>query len=312
MKTFDLAWGNPYFLTELLAKQYNQPFIKQDIASMVYCEDDGMEKTIENVKNVIKQTVGLEYKHILITPGATHAINSCLRHYKRKGKDHVLTTYYGYPFYSDMISKTGMTRVPGLTSEYPIPSTVVMVDSPSNPFGTQHEKRCHVWDSVYHNSIYTNLLKKYPRHDVMVGSFSKLLGIAGARIGWIATDKPLLFEALRMENLHDTATISVPSQNLVNDVLNKINLNNFMTLGKKSLNDNRWELSKIEYLFDGQKVQESGMFYCAKADKKAKETLDRSFVKYVELDDEYVRISMGQTNRLTQEAVGKILKTDGK
>lgn len=313
----DLGWGNPYFLANLLDQEYNQSLKLNNISSMVYGPDEGVGILIDLVKQLIKETTGLKYEHVLITPGATSGINSCLRYFKNsKNSEYVVTGKYGYPFYGEMIKKAGLEKINRLRELATVGSrTVVLCDSPSNPFGTQldlnHLDCSHtVWDSVYHNRIYTNDLTTYPNHDIMVGSLSKLLGIAGVRIGWIALNKPFLYEMLKAENLYENATVSIPSQNLAIDILEKIDIQDFMLKGKVKLDNNRNELSRLSGLFSNQPVQEKGMFYCAKADKKLRDLIDRAGVSIVSLDDEYVRISMGQTNEITKKAVNAILKGD--
>ena len=319
MKRYNLSWGNPYFLTKLLDESYTQSLKLNDISSMVYGPDEGVQEMIDLVKYSIKETTGLKYDHILIVPGATSGINSCLRYFKNsKGKDLVITNKYGYPFYDEMIKKAGLERFDELKSIVEVGTrSIVLVDSPSNPFGTQIKEGLDfvspskiIWDSVYHNIIYTTDLITYPQHDIMVGSFSKLLGVAGTRIGWIATNKPFLYEMLKAENLYETATVSIPSQNLLIDILEKLDLQKFMLNGKRILDNNRGELARLSSLFSNQPVQETGMFYCAKADQKLRDLIDRAGVDIVSLDEEYVRISMGQTNEVTKAAVDAILKED--
>lgn len=312
-KEYNFAWGNPYFLLEILDRQYTQSLVLNDIKSMAYGPDEGLEETIDAVRYTIKKTMGLEYKHILITNGATQGINTILRCLAKNGAKHVLTGKYGYPYYGNMIEKAGLNRIKGLDSTFPATTTIKLIDSPCNPFGEQVRGSWGtntVWDSVYHNNVYTNNLTKKPSHSVMVGSFTKLLGIAGARVGYIATNSEKEYKMYKNESLYDLATISIPSQNLIIDILNNIDLDDFVKRGNLSLCDNREEFSKIRHIFDNQQVQETGMFYCVKADKKAIDLLDKCGIIFIRLDDEYIRLSLGQTNNLTKNAINAILKGD--
>ena len=114
------------------------------------------------------------------------------------------------------------------------------------------------------------------------------------------------------ECLKDLATVSVPSQRLIVDILTKVDLERFMGLGKTYLNYNREEFQKIEFLFDGQPIQEVGMFYCAHAEKKALEVLDKCGINYVDLGSSYIRLSLGQTGKITREGIKAIIKETGK
>lgn len=316
-KEFDLAWGNPYFLLEILDNHISNKLQYQDIAEMNYAPDLGIERLREFTKNVIAEVTGLKYNNVIITAGATQALNSIMRYERQNNIETVLMNKYGFPFYSDMVRNSGLirqdiTKKISWTSDYILNNSMIVLDSPSNPLGKQDiliHPRVY-WDAVYHSKIYNADMSIIPRHKAFVGSYSKLLGLSGARIGWIATDDDFLFERLSDVVLKDTATISVPSQNLLLSVLEQINLNWFLHSGKRSLDNNREEINRIKHIFDGQEVPEVGMFYCVKAEQKAVDTLKKAHVKFTRLDEDTIRISLGQRNMLTLQAVESILKED--
>ena len=316
IKIFDFSWGNPYFLLEILNGLYRQKLNPYDIKNMVYGPDAGFDDLRRITKKIIKQTTGLEYKHVIITNGATHGINIVLQLLKRQEAPikTVVTTQYGYPFYEDMIKHKELGRKRDLLyggSE----KFVRLIDSPSNPEGQQvrfGDPSIDIWDAVYHNEIYTNDLTTYPAHHFFISSYSKLLGVTGARVGFVATNNMATHLMLKNEILKDLATISVPSQRLIVDILEKVDINRFTGLGKAYLNYNREEFQKIEYLFDNQRVQEKGMFYCAFADKKCLELLEKCGINYVSLGENYIRLSLGQTGSVTRAGIKTILKEDGK
>lgn len=314
---FDLSWGNPYFLLEILDRHVANKLQYQDIAEMNYAPDLGIDKLREATKDIVTETTGLKYKHLLITAGATQALNSIMRFERKNDVETVLMNQYGYPFYTDMVVNSGLRRqsiAEGLkaASTYFKEHSMVILDSPSNPMGHQN-LASHpnlYWDAVYHSKIYNANMAAVPTHKAIIGSYSKLLGLSGARIGWIATDDYDLFMKLSDVVLKDTATVSVPSQNLLLSVLNQLNLEWFLNVGRKSLDSNREELSRINHLFDGQEVPEVGMFYCVDAHPKAVSTLNKASVKFTQLDEQKIRISLGQRNMLTLKAVEAILKED--
>jgi aspartate/methionine/tyrosine aminotransferase len=318
---YDYGWGNPYFLLEILDNTYaSSSFSMGSVQSMIYGPYEGIPGLIQETHRVIKLLTGLEYKHILITNGASNGINTILRHFKARGGNIVYTTKYGYPSYEGMIKGAGLVRTRDLNAA-PLEigampnQTIRLIDSPENPFGehfTGGDAGADIWDAVYHNKIYTHKLYAMPSHRIHVGSYSKLLGVAGARVGFIAVNEPLLYDALVQESRNDLTGPSRPSQYYVLDILKKIDLDDFMTQGREYLCYNKEEFQKIEYLFDGQKVNEIGMFYCAKADDKALQLLDRVGASYVKLDNETIRLSMGQTKDIVKNGIRAILKGDGK
>ena len=320
----DFGWGNPHFLLEILDKKLGGINYFPDIRKMSYGPYEGIEALISKTHETILKTTGQKYSHILITNGASSAINLLLRKFKAQGGRDILTTQYGYPSYEEMIKRAGLKRVRGLDTlqvnlglSHDLMSNISMrlIDSPENPMGEQFtggDPTTDIWDGVYHNNIYTNQLHLQPKHKYFVGSYSKLLGLAGCRIGFIAMNDPIAYEGLLAESRNELTGISRPSQELVVNILGRLDLDRFMLDGKESLNDNKYEFQKIEYLFDGQRVNEVGMFYCAKVDPKAIQLLDGVGVGYVMLDDETIRLSMGQTNQITKDGIKAILKKDGK
>lgn len=316
---WDLGWGNPYFLLDILKNTMSNKFL-HNIEDMNYGPYEGNSKIIEQTHQVIKETTGQEYNHILMTNGASGALNLILRRFRAKGGEKVYTTQYGYPSYGSFISRAGLERIRDLNScplSLGIGNNLHMrlIDSPENPLGTQYtlgNPDIDIWDSVYNNQIYTKKTRIIPKHKFMVGSYSKLLGLAGARLGFIATNDPLAYEDLKIESRAEYTGISKPSQDMIGHILTSIKLDKFMQYGNEDLCYNKEEFQKIEYLFDGQEVNEVGMFYCAKADPKAVDLLDRVGIGYVRLDEETIRLSMGHTKKTTKEAIKAILTGDGK
>lgn len=312
----DLGWGNPYFLLEILQNTYGPILVGHDLDSLEYGPDIGFPELIGLTRQVIKESMGMDYKHVIITAGATQAINSILRYEKLNGKSKVVMTEFGYPFYSDMVKYSGLKRLQLATKEAwkaeKAGEAFCVIDSPDNPFGKQtgRDGGDVYWDAVYHNMIYNADMDVYPNSKAVVGSYSKLLGVSGTRIGWIATNDSELFTDLSDVVLKDTATVSVPSQKLMINLLSKLDLSYFMVRGKMRLDDNRDDLSNIEHIFDNQLVPDCGMFYCVDADKKAIEILNKANVKFTRLTDEKIRLSLGQTRSVTSDAVGSILLED--
>lgn len=325
-KRFDYAWGNPYFLLDILDGMYKVSN-SSDIKSLTYGPYEGTPELIEATFKVIRKLTDGFPTYILITNGASSAINLLLRRFKANGGQVVQTTQYGYPSYEEMIKRAGLTRLRGLekpqlnlglSRDMRSHTHVRLIDSPENPTGQQYDSRTggsfngDIWDAVYHNPIYTKRKMIQPRHQFFVGSYSKLLGIAGARIGFIATDDKAAYEELLVESRNELTGISRPSMDMVVDILQKVDLDLFMERGFQDLCYNKEEFQKIEYLFDGQEVNQVGMFYCAKIHPTAKDLLDRVGVEYVMLDEETIRLSMGQTKQVVKDGIKAILKEDRK
>lgn len=310
-----MGWGNPYFLLEVLRCHkdiVSSSFVTRDLS---YGPDQGMEDLIHLTRKIIKHTTGLHYKHILITHGATGAINSTLRYMASTGVNEVCTGKFGYPFYDEMIRKAGLNRRKTLVLPRPPHKSIRLVDSPSNPEGKQTpfgSPWSDIWDSVYHNKIYTDDLETIPDHLIMVGSYSKLLGVTGARVGWLATNDKEAFDAIAKDHLYELATISLFSQQAIINILRNLDLDQVMTMARRDLDSNKTQMQKLEYIFDNQPVQKVGMFYLAQADKAAKKLLEKCDVKYVDLGEDYVRLNVGQSKDMVDQLILRIHKEDKK
>ena len=318
MKELDLGWGDPHFLLEILGKTYSPP-MGSSLApqNCTYAPECGDETLLRYVRDITEHTTGLKYKYYLITNGATQALNTVMRVWKdRYCHKNVVTSQLGYPYYPDMVGKTDLNYVKTDLKTYEADEKdIILVDSPSNPLGDQSARTFFtntVWDAVYHNQIYNACPAIKPVHKAYVGSFSKLLGLTGARVGWIATNDICEFDDFRRDSLMENATVSKLSQKYVKNVLEGIDLIEFMRLGKNSLDQNREELQKLSSLL-GSNVQEKGMFYSAEVDLKMYELFQRAEVKFVPLsyDDKLlIRLNIGQTNDILKKAVKAIQKTD--
>lgn len=312
-REINLSWGNPYFLLEILKNMYQPPLTPVNVGGLSYPPKDGLPELKELTKKVIKKNTGLDFKHILITNGATSALNTILRFEK---PDKVHTGEYGYPLYDRIIEDNGMRRIKDLHHTGLSTSYMRLIDSPSNPEGIQMaagNKKTDIWDAVYHNKVYTDDLKTFPNEfKYLVGSYSKMLGVAGCRVGYIATNNMFLNKLLHQQNWKDLAGVSTLSQNLIIHLLKNLDLDRFMNRGSLYLCYAREEFQKIEYLFDGQPVNQKGMFYCAKTTAKMMDFFTDCGIVYTELDQNTMRLSMGNTLKNTKEAINRVLKKDGK
>lgn len=325
MVKLDLSWGNPYFLLEILSHTYQpKTFEKPNIKTLIYEEDLGNRFLIDYCKKITLDVTDIHYKYILITNGATQAINTIFRSWnKLYSKNTVVTNKLGYPFYSRMISKSNLERKEVNIKKHITKSNeITLIDSPSNPLGLQYSTTpdaktylgcgTTLFDAAYHNRIYNANLFEKPPHDVFVGTFSKLLGIAGARVGWLATNNKKEFDSFVADSLYENATVSKVSQSLVKDILDTIDINNFMNMGRMSLDNNRHILQHIAPLL-GTDVQEKGMFYCAQADERIFDIFYKANIHFVQFEndgDRFIRLNLGQTSDILIEAIKRIGKAD--
>ena len=199
MKTYPLTWGESITVRQRFIEVFGSPFILGDkqLEECSYVPFVGDAELIELTKKVIKRQTGREYDHILLTNGATGAINVALRAYRQQGYMAAVTRPGPYfSLYPSMIKHSGLEHSTDQGERDPY---VRLIDSPSNPLGEvlstlENWTVPTIWDSVYHTNCYTPGGLAVPCHEVAVGSYSKLTGLNGIRVGWVATNDPILYE----------------------------------------------------------------------------------------------------------------------
>jgi aspartate/methionine/tyrosine aminotransferase len=326
MEEFKFCWGEPYCVREALKHYYKRKTFKQiDIDRITYQVYDGNPELVRLTKDFVKETTGIEYKYLIITHGATGAVNIVLRSLQKKhGYKNCYTHRYYFPFYSNIIAKNNYKHKLGLYRDHETQlkekDTLALVDSPSNPAGdfllyTDNHNNI-IWDSVYHNTVFINTIPVKPDHRVNCGSYSKAFGITGSRIGWIATNSESDYNLFKDENMYETCSLSYFSQDFVLDLMQNTDVPAFMRASRYRVNNNREQFDRICYLFDGQAVPENGMFYAVWASPYTIKLLDKLNIKSVEMDksgnDRFLRFNLAQTNEITTKAIRYILREDGK
>lgn len=321
---FNLAWGHSVAVRQAFLETYHGNMIvfsHDALMKFDYPTHEGDAELVEITRNVIRRQVGRSYKHVLLTNGATGGVVISLRAYFEQGKSWCLTRkapfYVRYP---DMIAASGLTQVDEsgyLPDEI---NTVVLVDIPSNPLGIRtpiewYPSMPTILDGVYYSPIYMPRLEHLPEHDVMVGSYSKLLGLNGIRIGWIATDDSLLYERLKVLVASEYCGLSIPSTEIIKNTLFEFNWDQFERSAKSRLDCNREEWSKLERFFGGTEVVPVGMFYYAPMDRKCKSLMEESNVIWTKgsdlgTHDGFGRFNLGQDPALIKRAVQEILIQD--
>lgn len=260
---------------------------------------------------------GKQYKHVIITNGATGALNTVLR---------VLTSitsdvYYGEPtcsHYRELISRAQGYAIPYSPDEPVEESCVFLIDSPSNPKGEYWQvdalklaERFFVWDSSFYGEAFGKD-RRIPLHDIMIGSYGKFLGLNSCRVGWIATDDDALVEKLRKDVKLESVGVSLPAMTTVSDILNATNLGLLVKQAGATLDANREELSRLKYLLNSE-VPENGMFWTGVLDSKARKLIDQA-ASYRELyskdGNKVVRLNFGRSSYAIKNFVNTVLRLD--
>jgi aspartate/methionine/tyrosine aminotransferase len=325
-KQYDLSWGNAVcvrhaFLDGLALKTI---FFSLNDVNLNYTAHSGDARLVEITRKVIERQVGTTYEHIFLTNGATGGVTIAMRAYAQRGhKDLVTRDPPYFPIYPAMIKSAGL-RHTLFCDPKNWENPVILWDSPSNPQGyvEQSLKAGHVpiiHDAVYHNKVYTYGNFKVMSSDILIGSYSKLLGLNGIRTGWIATNDPLLAERIKSLVEAEYCGLSSASNAVLLQVLkhyrSKTFWESFETKARQNLDDNRTEWAILEKYFGEVPVYRVGMFYYAPIDKACKRLLKKANVTWTKgsslgTDDDWGRFNIGQDREMIRDAVKEIIKND--
>jgi aspartate/methionine/tyrosine aminotransferase len=261
--------------------------------------------------------------YILITNGATGGVTIALRAYKQRGYDIACTLPPPYfPLYPSMIKTAGLSHAIK-TSDAWEGKPVALIDSPSNPHGfvrtgSSHIEMPLIWDAVYSNNVYTPATLRPLPCDVVVGSYSKLTGLNGLRVGWIGTTDSFLYERLKELVTAEYSGISATATQTLIQTAGKMSIadwEDFEWNSRLALDDNREEWNKLIRYFANTPVSECGMFFYAPIDSSCQKLLEKSNITWTKgsalgVTDDFARFNLGQSRELIKKAVKEILKND--
>jgi aspartate/methionine/tyrosine aminotransferase len=332
----NFAWGDTRGIRAIMMKYINETNILQNIPweNFGYPEHEGDPELIRYTKTLINELTGHQYKHILITNGATHALNAYVAAIKTPDTDFMYTHKLYFLFYPGIASNHGLTHATQ-ESMLTIPEKQIgIMDSPSNPEGKMHGNpffpnstysKNIIFDAAYYTPTYCGIGNKnnlkciniIPNHDAIAGSFNKLTGINGLRVGWLATDDDNIYNNALEYIEHDICGVSYPSQHMALEIMKHVNLNHFYWESKLMLDSNKGEMSRLNHIFGNQPIPTHGMFALFEIDAKLKRLLEKASVKFMPGNScgdfrDSARFNLSNSNEATKNMVDAILKADKK
>lgn len=322
----DLMWGESVAVREAFISEINKvTFLsRSDLFKMDYTPFEGNARLIELTKEVIRRQTGKDYKHVLLTNGAAGGVTIALRMYQKMGHGTCITDKAPYfSLYPAMIRAAGLNHLEGIDPMLAW-NPVRLIDSPRNPTGKMRYYKIEdvkwdmpvIWDAVYHSGVYMpGFSPVFPEHHIHVASYSKLTGLNGIRVGWIATDDDFLYYKMADLVTAEYCGISGPSTDLLLQILPNYDWDTFEKLARFYLNDNRAEWSKLTKFFGDEEVPNIGMFYYGPTDKHCKKLLEKAGITYspgskLWHSDDYGRFNIGQSREIIKQAVQAVLKAD--
>jgi aspartate/methionine/tyrosine aminotransferase len=319
------GWGDTDGIREIMLNLYPSDFESSDLFSLDqgYPAHEGHPELIEEIKKLIKNLTKKDYKHVIITNGATNGLCASLHSLSPK-EIFINDRYFGfYPGITKQFSRN-VQSIPLKDSSFHHQSgSVVILDSPSNPRGdliTELDSLSAttpkvIWDAAYWSPTYVTGLDNMPMptHDIMVGSLSKLTGINGIRVGWVATDSDEIYAKAADYVTHNLCGVSGLSQDLAKRILTHVNLEKFYSQSNQLLQDNKNELSSVANLFGGQPIPDLGMFAYWNADDLLLSKIKEAGIVFtcgssVGGNKNEVRINLARKRHLTKNLVDILKK----
>lgn len=319
----DLGFGNSVAVRDAFVNTYNKYYVMfgpNDLLSLDYPNHHGNPDLVKLTASIIKDQLNLTYKHIFITSGATGGCVISMRAYASMGYEYCISREAPYYIrYPKMIESSGLMRLEK-NDKVPLNKTVALVDMPSNPLGSMDNFSMNtvptILDGVYLNNIYMHPVQvKTILHEVLVGSYSKLLGINGIRLGWIATNDDKLASVIGDLVISEYCGLSTPSQEIILSTLQDFDWEQFSIMARQNLDFNRESFSKLEKFFQDTPVPDVGMFYYSPIDAQCKSLLEKANIHYTNgslmgTNDDFGRFNIGQSVKVIHDAVKNIIKID--
>lgn len=220
-----------------------EPDLKENFSNLWlgYTESSGHPKLREQIAGLYTQT---KPEHILVHSGAEEAIFNFMNAYLKTG-DHVIVHFPCYQSLFDVAESIGCEVTPWQTSakdEWSLDldflkkhlkknTKAVIINNPHNPTGylmnkpdfeglaklSQEHGFIIFSDEVYRFLEYDDknrlpALCDMDERGVSLGVMSKSFGLAGLRIGWIATRNQKIFEKMAAFKDYTTICNSAPSE----------------------------------------------------------------------------------------------------
>jgi aspartate/methionine/tyrosine aminotransferase len=321
MKEYDFTYGDPIVVRQALTETLGRTVTPhQSYQDMAYPLHEGSHKLIEQMKVLAERQSGHKPKHLIVTCGASGAVNAALFALKTGKTDWVVTSKRCYPRFPQIIGLTDMVMIDKnkkqelLTSGLKESNFLSLTDSPSNPEGLVSPfEDVDIWDAAYASQIYTSGGHTPKSYRVMCGSLSKTLGLAGLRLGWCSTNDDEVYKKLYQYVDATYVGLSGTSMAIAEEVLDVLYLDQFEAKAQNYLNNNREEMQKVLDRFDQGDVPTRGMFTILQLGKIERKALEKAGIKWLPgsfwgEDDSWARLSLGQTRELTREAVKTMLK----
>jgi aspartate/methionine/tyrosine aminotransferase len=210
---YNLAIGEPALLQKWL------DFPKFDhVGPLSYPTLDGNQGLLDELRLLYPNP----NRHIVIANGAKQALLAAFYAFQKvTGKTNVFHSAPYWPSYPTLAEMSGMTFNQNIHDNV----TLEVATAPNNPDGGEYGGVFDIWDAAYAHWFY-GWDGNHIKSRVQVYSASKLLGLSGARVGWLVTEDGNLADRARRYVEFTTSGVSTLSQSYVAYCLNRVRNDN--------------------------------------------------------------------------------------
>jgi len=209
---YDLAAGEPVAVKFSFTDQAPS---WTDLATR-YPPYRGHKELLEQLQYIVPD------KHVVVTNGCKQAIFAAVYALKETKKSKYLHHHqeYFWPSYQTIADFNGLQFSAGPRIR-PL-SGIEVVTWPNNPDGLRQypdaNRHYDIWDAAYASPIYGFRGKK-PDHSISTWSAAKLFGIPGLRIGWASTNRQDLADLMAQYVEKTTSGVNLGSQLYLRDLI---------------------------------------------------------------------------------------------
>lgn len=213
---YNLAIGEPYFL--------------QWDLSAYYPDANGARIGYPTSEPEPELKVELEKLHpgklVVVTVGAKQALYAAIYAWKQRYPGTMCLNHH-HPFWPTYPTVARLSGLDFIHDPWYQSIAVNVITAPNNPDGSNafaHPgAQCDIWDAAYATTTYGWYEKDHnPKHKMAVWSAAKMLGLSGARVGWLTTEDPELAASAAQFVEQTTSGAPTNGQHLVAGTLSNL------------------------------------------------------------------------------------------
>lgn len=324
----NLAVGEPVVVRNRVGKVVlAENMALRPLSAMSYPPAEGLPE----LRDLLSRLPICKGKHIVVTNGAKQALHaaifalkglkleSTLKGLRREPLIAASAPYW--PSYPAIAKAQGLVFVGGRGTI----GDIQVNASPNNPTGAVDLADCDIWDAAYASASYGFDETVSLGNKISVFSASKMYGLSGARIGWLATsDEELANRAIEFMETASAGVSTVSQEMLIRAVETHLEYPNLV---RSAQQDAYADLSANASFFRqlGKHFVERagfsrtgmGMFEFMRLEEPLyfERLLDKARVRVISgrhfgCDDSWIRISIGATRETIARAVELILDAE--